>query len=364
MWKGALVVAVVAAVAYSIVNQQQQSTTSISFGGTLGYPTKPPEAANLTPEEIADFHRDGFLLKKGVVSGDQLHELVEAGEQLYNSWSWMDFLFKASFAKLAMQIWREKEPFARLAFESSFPSIVAELLGLHSQSSSSSSSSTIRILKDGFFAFKPTNNTGCGFHVDDKGFWPATDDSTGVNFWLALSSYNAAEGGGIRVVNQSLIAYDLFETCKNVLRDPANPMSYNRTCSMHELSPSCHNAMMAASVVYDMHPGDALIWDRWTFHRSEPFITTTTTTTTNSANDDTPKLRYTIRYVPGTATALGMLHESVQSGERFHGPYYPQVWPTAVKEEVDAIRKGIEGDFALSPRFLVQMLARKLGLSV
>ena len=60
---------------------------------------------------------------------------------------------------------------------------------------------SIRILKDGFFGFQSYNNTGCGFHVDDFFFWPTTDDSTGVNFWIALSPMRISEGGGIRVVN-------------------------------------------------------------------------------------------------------------------------------------------------------------------
>ena len=91
--------------------------------------------------------------------------------------------------------------------------------------------------------------------------------------------------------------------------------------------------MLEASTVFDMEPGDALIWDRWTFHRSEPFH--------NQGEGVQHKLRYTIRYIPGTAKASGILHEAQQKGEVFNTPYYPQVWPKAVKTEIKAIQKGL-----------------------
>jgi hypothetical protein len=355
LWvKTSLLVALVAGSVqlYSIIQP-----TTIKFRGGAHYPAKPPTAASLTNAEKEAFHRDGFILKKGLFQGDELKELVAAGESLYSSWGFMDFIVKNSFAKLAMQVWREDEHFAQVAFESSFPTIAAELLGINNEhvdenenenesSSETESSSSIRILKDGFFGFKGKNNTGCGFHVDDKGFWPAADDSNGVNFWLALSPMRMSEGGGIRVANQSISA-TFAKECMAVIRDGG----YDRTCNMEELSPDCHERMQAASTTFDMEPGDTLIWDRWTFHRSEPFRVVT----------EEHKLRYTIRYVPGSAKAEGMLHSSQQAGEPFEGAYYPQVWPEAVKAEVDAIRDGLEADFSFSPTFLLKTAALKFG---
>jgi len=320
--------------------------TTIKFRGGAQYPAK-PSPANLTNEEKEAFHRDGFILKKGLFQGDELKDLIAAGERLYSSWRFLDFAFKNSFAKLVLQVWREDERFAQVAFESCFPSIAAELLGVtvhENEISSSSDTESIRILKDGFFGFKGKNNTGCGFHVDDKGFWPASDDSTGVNFWLALSPMRMSEGGGIRVANQS-ISESFREECAAVIRG-----GYGTTCKMEELSPDCHERLQAASATFDMEPGDALIWDRWTFHRSEPFRVET----------DQHKLRYTIRYVPGSAKAEGMLHSSQQAGEPFEGAYYPQVWPAAVKAEVDAIADGLEADLSFSKTYMLKSFARRL----
>jgi len=237
-------------------------------------------------------------------------------------------------------------------------SISAQLLEAK-QIDNNNNNIALRILKDGFFGFQGGNkNTGCSFHCDDKFFWPASDDTTGVNVWLTLSSVTAQEGGGIRVVNQSLIEPRVFDECLAVIRGNTTGTSYNYTCQMETLSPTCFDKMMQASTVHDMEPGDALFWDRWTFHRSEPFVAT-------AADDGVYKMRYTIRYVPDTAVAEGVVHPSIDPGARLQGPYYPQVWPHALRDEVDAIRGGtLEADMSLvSPALVWRIVKRKLGLS-
>jgi hypothetical protein len=88
-----------------------------------------------------------------------------------------------------------------------------------------------------------------------------------------------------------------------------------------------------------MEPGDAIVWDRWAFHRSLPFKATATDSTATgstaasdsaAAASDALKLRYSIRYIPSTAksAAAGLytgLHESVAVGQPFISPHHPQV---------------------------------------
>jgi hypothetical protein len=90
-----------------------------------------------------------------------------------------------------------------------------------------------------------------------------------------------------------------------------------------------------------MEPGDAIVWDRWAFHRSVPFKATANATATEStatasdidsaaAASGALKLRYSIRYIPSTAKAAGAglytgLHESVTVGQPFTSPHNPQV---------------------------------------
>jgi hypothetical protein len=281
--------------------------------------TQPQRSMILTDSEKADFHRDGFILKKGVIQGNELKKLITAGEEQSGS------MLASAFGVLATRLYQFDERFYRVASESNLPSIAAQLIN----TGDDNANDPIRILQDGFFGLKG-NNTGCGFHVDDRYFWPATDDSTGVNFWIALSPYRVSEGGGIRVVRQSDISEELAEECRGVIREGG----YTTTCMIDTLAPELRQRLYAASTTFDMEPGDALIWDRWTFHASEPFIVAT----------EEQKLRYTIRYVPASAKADASpaLHSSQKAGECFQGGYYPQVWPTILQSEVDERQNGLD----------------------
>jgi ectoine hydroxylase-related dioxygenase (phytanoyl-CoA dioxygenase family) len=351
MWHNAF--PILAALIAGLV-QLHRTRKTINFRGGAKYPASPihsTDANLLTDSEKEEYHRDGFILKKGLLQGDALADMISAGEELYASQHALDAVFNKSFKKLSFELWRKDDRFAQLAFESHLPSLSAELLDITPSEDSSentaipSAEQSVRILRDGFFGFRSTNNTGCGFHVDDKYFWPASDESTGVNFWVALSPMRITEGGGIRVVNQSL-AEPFFEECLKVISKPVFPPI---TCEMETHSPDCHKQMLEASMVFDMEPGDALIWDRWTFHRTEPFVT----------EGEEHRLRYTIRYVPGTAEASGYHHDSQKPGEVFNSPHYPQVWPLAVKSEIDAIQRGLDKDQDLAPLSTLKKMSRK-----
>ncbi len=375
MWVQSILPILTAAIAALVVQLRHHSKTTITiqFKGGAKYPasqvttsssssttkTDANDASIVTNAEKEAYHRDGFILKKGLLQGEELAALVSAGEELYSQ-AQDNSLHGSSFRQLSFDLWAKDDRFAQLAFESQMPSLSAELLNMtfsptnhkkkngkqvdHRQDEQPS----VRILKDGFFGFQSENNTGCGFHVDDFFFWPATDDSPGVNFWIALSPIRISEGGGIRVVNQTLVE-PIFEECRQVIRE-VNPEAPQmpQTCRMENLSPVCHQKMLEASTVFDMEPGDALLWDRWTFHRSEPFVHSTSTSSSqqgqSAAKDEKAvqhKLRYTIRYIPGTAKASGFLREPQESGKVFNTPYYPQVWPSAIKSEINAIQKGL-----------------------
>ena len=113
------------------------------------YPQKPFES-DLTAKEIQDYQRDGFLLKRNYVQGPELDRLVQTAESIFHSWHPLDSLFAFSYAKLSVQIWRESSPFAQFAFESSLPSMAAQLLNSNPDGSSvdSTMGRPVRLLKD------------------------------------------------------------------------------------------------------------------------------------------------------------------------------------------------------------------------
>jgi hypothetical protein len=86
------------------------------------------------------------------------------------------------------------------------------------------------------------------------------------------------------------------------------------TCGMETLAPDIHQKLEAMKMVYDMQPGDALIHDRYLFHRSDSF---------NEEVDDLTLNRYSIRYMPEDALSFD---HSGQPLKNFDGEF-PQVFP-------------------------------------
>ena len=76
-------------------------------------------------------------------------------------------------------------------------------------------------IQDAVFALKP-GDSGIGWHVDTKGFWPCYDSAPdedarleGVNVWITLSPLTATEGGGLAVAPGSARA-SWCEKARNV----------------------------------------------------------------------------------------------------------------------------------------------------
>ena len=145
-------------------------------------------------------------------------------------------------------------------------------------------------------------------------------------------------------------------------RDAAKIIHENlgfRTCKMESLAPDFHNILESMKVVYDMQPGDAILHDRWLYHRADPFKIVSTNTDTESSSTVSASTttesgngflnRYSIRYMPDTARAynIGLVksefteaHFRDSKYSTFDGhplsdfgtEYFPQVFPTVISE--------------------------------
>ena len=279
-----------------------------------------PQPSTLTDEQRQVFHETGVLLLPGLLQGDMLQDAVDAAEHIYQNRDAMTRLFQSRYAQLSFQEWRSTSGLARVAFESNASSIAADLLG---------ETRAIRLIKDALFG-QTQEGKGSGFHIDDKAFWPAEDDASGIDIWIALSDYDTTQGGGVRVAPGSHSAEWAFP-CRETAFHAAEKYEFAN------LSQACLADLDSVSVVYDMKPGDALLWDRFVFHRQEPF---------KVAMDNVHKLRYTVRYASSKVRAAvnGLLHPSIELGKPFDTPYHPQVWPVALEHEMEAIHGGLGTD--------------------
>ncbi|KAG5186089.1 hypothetical protein JKP88DRAFT_262546 [Tribonema minus] len=302
-----------------------------------------PGPSPLTPAHIKTYNKDGVVLVKGLFAGEQLNAMVKEGEAAAKGRALLD-LVVSSYKKLEFSAWSTRDAFAQAAFNSSLPSVAQQLLGertsvrlLKAAFNSSLPSvaqqllgekTIVRLLKDALFQYA-SGRPGCGWHVDDFGFWPAEEDTTGVTVWVALSPMRVKEGGGIMVAKGTHHtdgrAPAWVRGCRDAIRKGSG-----QTCRMAELAPECVPKLDAVGASWDMEPGDAVIWDRWSFHRSMPFADAS----------GAAKLRYSVRYIPSDAKAAGYVHASVPLGQPFNSSYHPQVWPAPLKHELRDIRGG------------------------
>lgn len=314
-----------------------------------------PAVWRLSAEERLQFERDGVLLVKGLLRGSQLAKAQRSARQTVRSHWLISRLNKlAQWDSLSLQGWRTSQAFADVAFFSAAPSIVSQVFRPRAHApeapqpdgTGGGDGEHVRLLKDAMLAFAP-GRRGCGWHVDDHALWPTHDDDVGANVWISLSPLTASGGGGLAVVPGSHRSAEARH-CRSIIGGE-QPL----TCSLHSLAPEWHNWMEARSVEYDMAPGDALLLDRFTFHRSSPFKT--------PQPSGTRALRLSIRYAPAAARLVDNGIEpalrpdqrverarGATSGdalERF-GAWYPQVYPAPRVDECAEVARGrVAADF-------------------
>mmetsp|Transcript_30216 Transcript_30216/g.73484 ORF Transcript_30216/g.73484 Transcript_30216/m.73484 type:complete len:424 (+) Transcript_30216:169-1440(+) len=339
----------------------------------------------LTREQLELYHRDGFVLVRQLLTKDEAIELKDAVEDTSSkNFDVLSLFGFNSYQKVFFDLWRTSPEIASLSLQA-LPSVAAQLLmpfyskgsttttgsgsdensdGSLPSSSLLSSVKPFRLLRDAYFSFAPPGE-GCGWHVDDEGFFPADQESVGPTFWIALDPIKTVEGGGIAVLNRTIFGQQVES--KYLSEDDCREAIKGATCRMEEKSPECQVKMDASKMEFDMDPGDALIWDRYTFHRGIPATDKYPKTTTNDDGSDdvkqapVSKKRYSVRYIPFGATAKGAVHSSVRQGEVFESPYYPQVWPKVLADEMKALENGLDQDLTLSSaiRTLARIFTKK-----
>jgi hypothetical protein len=322
-----------------------------TFGVELPDPAIATLVRSLTTDEKADYHRDGTVLARGLLTTDQTNALRASIQSAPSPpGTIFDLFSRRSFDTIRFDLWRTDPTVAGYALLG-LPAIAASVFynddgadagkkeNDHNRAGAEAAKEDepphLRLLRDAYFSYVP-GGRGCGWHVDDEAFWPTLNDTSGVTIWIALD--DISNGGGLLVANRTKFVNepDLLPHCR--------AQSRARTCDMETLAPECHEKLEQTAIRSwgNLKAGDAILWDRWVFHRTVP-----TTTTTNDAADDgassrlLPLRRYSVRFIPDNAKAFGAIHTSVEQEGSFVGsPYYPQVWPHLLADEVEALRQG------------------------
>lgn len=242
---------------------------------------------NITKQEIKQLKKNGYVLCKNLVSGEDLKKLVQQGHKISNKKnddSENDIYFKNSYRKIEFFSMRENYDLEQVATHIPAKQIIDSTSNFIQRAFNGK---RVRVLKDAFLSYSP-GKRGCGWHVDDKFFWPSPRYEmahNGINVWIALSRYRKNRGGGIAVSHESHRSFQATKAIDQLFHS-------GQTCFLDKLNPRLHSMLEKNKRTFDMNPGDALIMDRWCFHRTDNFTKKGITCYTN------PLMRYSIRYMP------------------------------------------------------------------
>ena len=336
-------------------------------------PAPPTHSLMITPQMIHDYHRDGVVAMRGLISPALLQRLDDETAHLIASrpssslqqrqkqqqQQFHTVLHAAMFRPIPHHhdnntgIYHsnqrnsnndtENTPSAlmEVALWSSVSVAAAALLQL-------SSNETLRVIRDIFLA-KDDGPYVCGWHVDDFGFWPALPQQPqptslsheGINAWIALDDMiMTEETGGFALAVQShtaiwnYTAYNITgaPTIQNVLPGGYHNVSHMfqqrigyGTCHMERTAPHIHERLEEMKRIYPVRRGDVIFHTRYLFHRTVPISTKSSSHNHNDSSHTRRRhvyRRYSIRYgqgsttiiPPGYGTELSVLYEPRNGG--------------------------------------------------
>lgn len=310
-----------------------------------------PAEFNLTASQIEDYERDGFIIVKGLIQGEDLTKAIQAVNKIQKRQSIGQRIFyklMPTYKNLSFQTWRSHKALEHIAFDSAAPTISAKLMGL--DSSVDGETRSLRLLKDAVLGYT-AGDKGCGWHVDDKMFWPCEDQKfgdrdAGINVWITLSPISAKEGGGLAVAKGSH-KVSFAEKAREVIAEKGG----QTTCHLESLDPQLNANMEELKELHDLEAGDAIFHNRYLFHRVQSLFDEE-----NSRNKKT-KQRISLRYVSADDTfyddmgregkaieARGLKTGDVVSKG---GPWFPQTWPYRLTAEKNVRVKAEKNPFDL-----------------
>ena len=109
-----------------------------------------PQPFHLTPDQISTYERDGVVVIKGLLKGDELKNAIKAAKRIKHSATIGQILAYFMFPvyrSIQFQTWRKHKAMEKVAFDSTASTISAKLMGLDKDGSARS----VRLLKDAFF---------------------------------------------------------------------------------------------------------------------------------------------------------------------------------------------------------------------
>lgn len=197
----------------------------------------------------------------------------------------------------------------------------------------------------------------CGWHVDDVGFWPESylnEEHEGINVWIAMEDMPARFQGSMALAPGSHTADWRFDAYQSIGQNRSYHGGFTKeemeeraragqklmtTCEMEQQAPELSLMIDGMTYIPNIKRGDVVFATRTLFHKTLPVTTEGKKYYFDRGIEHLN--RYSIRYVPGTARLpqgwtfeWGVMANGTNAGKTLDEAmeqdpllWYPQVWP-------------------------------------
>jgi hypothetical protein len=292
-------------------------------------------------QDGARFRADGFLVKRGVISSQQIDLLLAAKPAYAFAWynRWLELAANSFLGSILVQdsLWMDFDIFRRFWFDGPVPVLVSQVMG---------DDSSVRLVTDIMYgvAVGIHPRTLGSWHFDTESYDVLGDESPGVSVWIPLTDIDARVGGSLKLVN--------------VTR--ARPECIRRDTD--ETSEMCAAHFEDIAQTFSWKRGDVLLFSRWTFHRTQPWQQTnckhdttwkegTITGNHHCLESGTPSRfvlvgRFTsglatFGFVPGVSSQKKhTCPHNLSAGDALQSACFPQLVPGPIASEVALLDTG------------------------
>lgn len=297
-------------------------------------PEPPLRGFQLTPEQIATYHRDGFVVIPNVYTTEEISHLETRLEEQLDNFGFTDVLTSCA-RKLHGEFFRNTWTW-RFWQGGPVGDIAQQLLG-----------SPAKMITSEILEMKQNRPCIPGWHWDYVAFPMNSHGSDGVQAWLATSHVNSTNGGGIEFVNAShTMSFD----------DPCNP--YDVFHKSFALEKDCYQTFERRKITVDMRPGDIVMFSRYAIHRSVPLYRAGSRLgfTIRIARSDAIFKAQTMNCYPNHPVGM---YGGIQDGQTYgESSMFPLMTPgrTLSKEDIVATQWGLRvpGFFKLALQGLIR----------
>ena len=307
-----------------------------------------------------DFHEQGFMKVGQLVPPAAIRALREAALGM-SPVAAPIYGMLTGYKTWELTPWLRRPEFWAMASRGPTAGIVSKLFG----------GKPVRLLHDGFIgAPYSTTPITSGWHFGT--FSLVQNDTDAITVWIPLQALSSGTGGGLALADKRRVSADC--AAHWVEKEMAHHLGARRAAE-------CVQELTDMKQVHDLAVGDALVFDKWTFHNPEPLR--------DGTLEGNMRWAYIMRFVPAdvkyavdpqAVKTKWLIYQylvgawstfcehGLKKGDVLNSTCFPEVYPRSATSDHARVERGGTAGFrftSLSSSWIMgEMLKYILGITV